>query len=198
MERIPKTPPKILPLPSELKRPLWSVMIPAFNCSQYLPETIQSVLQQDMGKELMQIEVIDDCSTDANVEELVERIGIGRVKYYRQKQNIGSLRNFETSINRAKGKYIHLLHGDDRVKDGYYSAITKVFEKFPEAGAAFSSWDYIKSDGIVSRQSLLEANEPCVLDNWLYKLAEIQRLQYVAITVKREVYEKLGSFYLAH
>ena len=146
----------------------------------------------------MQIEVVDDCSTDANVQELVERIGQGRISYFRQERNVGSLRNFETCINRSRGKYIHLLHGDDRVKDGYYSAITKVFEKFPEAGAAFSSWDYIKSDGIVSRQSLLEANEPCVLDNWLYKLAEIQRLQYVAITVKREVYEKLGSFYLAH
>jgi hypothetical protein len=34
-----------------------------------------------------------------------------------------------------------------------------------------------------------------LLENWLYKLAERQRLQYVAIAVKREVYEKLGSFY---
>jgi hypothetical protein len=29
-----------------------------------------------------------------------------------------------------------------------------------EAGAAFTSWDHIKSNGIVSRQSILEANEP--------------------------------------
>src|SRR5690606_28177604 len=160
-----QTPPKILPITDKLQRPLWSVMIPAFNCSQYLHETIESVLQQDMGKELMQIEVVDDCSTDANVQELVERIGQGRINYFRQERNVGILRNLETCINRSRGKYINLLHGDDRVKDRYYSAITKVFEKFPEAGAAFSSWDYIKSDGIVSRQSLLEANEPCVLDN---------------------------------
>jgi hypothetical protein len=38
-----------------------------------------------------------------------------------------------------------------------------------------------KSNGIVSRQSILEANEPCLLDNWLYKLAELQRLQYAAV-----------------
>ncbi len=151
-----------------------------------------------MGAKLMQIEVVDDCSTDKNIENIVREVGKGRVNYFRQKQNVGSLRNFETCINRSRGKYIHLLHGDDRVKKGYYSAIKKVFEKFPEAGAAFCSWDHIKSDGILSRQSILEASEPCILDNWLYKLAELQRLQYAAITVKREVYERLGSFYLAH
>jgi hypothetical protein len=32
--------------------------------------------------------------------------------------------------------------------------------KIPEAGATFTSWDHIKSNGIVSRQSILEANEP--------------------------------------
>lgn len=198
MERIPKRPPRILPLTGELQRPLWSVMIPAYNCSEYLIEALESVLQQDMGEDTMQIEVVDDFSTDADIEELVKRIGKGRVQYYRQEQNVGSLRNFETCINRAKGEYVHLLHGDDRVKNGYYEAITNVFDKFPNAGAAFCSWDFIKSDGIVSRQSQLEAKEPCILENWLYKLAEVQRLQYVAITVKREVYENLGSFYLAH
>jgi hypothetical protein len=54
---------------------------------------------------------------DNNIEELVKKVGKGRVSYFRQKkQNVGSLRNFETCINRSRGKYIHLLHGDDRVK----------------------------------------------------------------------------------
>jgi hypothetical protein len=42
-------------------------------------------LQQDMGIELMQIEVVDDCSTDNNIEELVKKVGKGRVSYFRQK-----------------------------------------------------------------------------------------------------------------
>lgn len=196
--RIPKSPPQIAVLKNESYRPLWSVMIPTYNCSNYLIETIKSVLQQDMGEDKMQIEVVDDFSTDANVQELVEAIGKGRVKYYRQVQNVGSLRNFETCIKRAKGKYIHLLHGDDRIKNGYYSAITDVFEKFPKAGAAFCAWEHIKSDGTFSHHSRKEADIPCVLENWLFKLAEHPRLQYVAMTVKREVYEKLGSFYLAN
>jgi glycosyltransferase involved in cell wall biosynthesis len=196
VQRIPTSPPIISPIDDNLHRPLWSVMIPAYNCSQYLSETIQSVLQQDMGIDLMQIEVVDDCSTDSHVEELVRKVGKGRVGYFRQKQNVGSLRNFETCINRSRGKYIHLLHGDDRAKIGYYVSITELFERFPEAGAAYCAWDYLKSDGTFSHHSRIEAEEQGVLENWLYKLAEHPRLQYVAMTVKREVYEKLGSFYL--
>ena len=196
--RIPKSPPQIASLTDELHRPMWSVMIPTYNCSNYLIETIKSVLLQDIGEDNMQIEVVDDCSTDANVQELIQIIGQGRVKYYRQKQNVGSLRNFETCISRSRGKYIHLLHGDDRIKKGYYVAITEVFEKFPNAGAAFCAWEHIDSHGVFSHQSRLEANTPCILENWLYKLAEHPRLQYVAMTVKREVYEKVGSYYLAN
>lgn len=197
MQRIPVTPPQIKQIDDDFARPLWSVMIPTYNCSKYLPDTIKSVLEQDMGVELMQIEVVDDCSTDENVEELVQKIGKGRVSYYKQNVNVGSLRNFETCINRSRGHYIHLLHGDDKVKNGYYSSITSLFEKFPEAGAAFCAWSYMDGDSNFTHNSNKEANAEGILENWLYKLAEYPRIQYVAITVKRKTYETLGGFYLA-
>jgi glycosyltransferase involved in cell wall biosynthesis len=88
-------------------------MIPVYNCYNTIGETIASVLEQDPGKEIMQIEVVDDGSTDGNVQELVERLGRGRIEYFRKDYNQGSLANFETCINRARGKLVHLLHGDD-------------------------------------------------------------------------------------
>ena len=118
--RIPEEPPVIQAVSSEKERPLWSVMIPVYNCSNYFPEAILSVLRENVSPEQMEIEVIDDASTDADVEAIVKSIGQGRVKYYRQNENVGSLRNFETCLNRSHGRLIHLLHGDDRVKKGYY------------------------------------------------------------------------------
>jgi glycosyltransferase involved in cell wall biosynthesis len=195
LQRIPDTPPIIAPLPLGTVRPVWSVMIPAYNCSVFLPDAIQSVLEQDPGPDLMQIEVVDDCSTDTDVETLVNKIGKGRVRYFRQEKNVGSLRNFETCINRAKGKYIHLLHGDDRVKTGYYKHIEALFTKYPDAGAAFCAWNNIDEENYIFRRSDIEVGRPDLLVNWLPKLAEHTRIQYVAMAVKREAYEKLGSFY---
>ncbi len=72
-DRIPYHPP-IPPVPDGEHRPLWSVMIPTYNCAKYLRETLLSVLAQDPGAEVMQIEVIDDCSTD-NPAAVVEEVG---------------------------------------------------------------------------------------------------------------------------
>lgn len=148
-----------------------------------------------MGEAMMQIEVVDDASTDADVERIVEELGGGRISYFRQAENVGSLRNFETCINRSKGRFIHLLHGDDLVKEGFYKKVTQLFRRYPDAGAAFSNYDFINELGHVTHTLEPEATKDVVLSNWLNKIAGQQRIQYAAMVVKREVYEKLGGFY---
>jgi glycosyltransferase involved in cell wall biosynthesis len=196
--RIPDSPPKIPPI-SDAKRPFWSVMIPAYNCIDYLEDAIVSVLKQDPGPEDMQIEVVDDCSTDGNVEALVLKVGGGRVKYFRQKSNVGSLRNFETCIKRSKGYHVHLLHGDDRVEPGYYKEIANLFRSFPHAGAAFTNFLFIDLNGYDTQivNDRLRA-EPGILDDFLLKIAKRQLIQPPSIVVKRSTYEALGSFYAVH
>lgn len=195
MDRHLLSPPIIPVLDLDEHRPLWSVMIPVYNCSKYIPAAVESVLAQDLGKALMQIEVIDDASTDANVEKMVEKLGKGRVGYYKQPQNVGSLRNFETCINRSKGKLVHLLHGDDRVKKGFYKKLTTLFHTYPEVGAACCNYDFIDAAGETTHSNQMESNQDGILDNWLARIAERQRFQYVAVVVRREVYEVLGGFY---
>jgi glycosyltransferase involved in cell wall biosynthesis len=189
------SPPVIRPVEGTAPRPLWSVMIPAYNCYDTLGETISSVLMQDPGKDQMQIEVIDDGSTDGDIKQLVETIGKGRVDYFRKEHNQGSLAAFETCLNRAKGKLIHLLHGDDKVRNGYYLKIGGLFEKYSHIGAAFCRYCTIDDEGKVLWDHGREMLEEGVLDNWLLKIASRQRLQYCTIAVRREVYERLGGFY---
>jgi glycosyltransferase involved in cell wall biosynthesis len=173
-------------------------MIPAYNCSHYLAQTIESVLAQDPGPAYMQIEVVDDASTDTDVEALVAKVGKGRVGYYRQPVNVGSLRNFETCLNRAKGRWIHLLHGDDFISPGFYDEIALLFAEYPEAGAAFTGFYHVAFDGSVlyTNPALVGGNG--FVPDWLDTIAQGQQIQAPAIVVKRSVYEALGGFYGVH
>lgn len=81
-DRIPIKPPIIKPIANSEARPLFSIMIPSYNCTRYLTTTLTSVLCQDPGPLNMQIEVIDDCSTDGDVKLLVDEIGKGRIGFY--------------------------------------------------------------------------------------------------------------------
>ncbi|TGE06315.1 glycosyltransferase family 2 protein [Hymenobacter fodinae] len=195
MSRIPLSPPIIAPVAISGPRPLWSVMIPVYNCASFLPEAMHSVLQQQLPEHLMQIEVVDDASTDADVEAIVASIGQGRVQYYRQPENIGSLHNFATSISRARGQLVHLLHGDDRVRPGYYQEIGTLFERYPEIGAAYCRFGYIDERGQLKYNQALEISQAGILPDYLLQISERNRIQYACITVKRATYEQIGSFY---
>src|SRR5688572_11555315 len=184
MVRIPSAPPVILPLSVE-KRPLWSVMIPVYNNIEFLEEAMTSVMLQNIPEAEMEIEVIDDASTDGDVKTLVQNIGNGRIKYFNQVTNAGSLRNFETCINRSKGYLVHILHADDRVRNHYYKIIGELLEQYPDAGAAFCRFGYIDERGRKLYNQPAESSRKGILNNWLFRIAEKQRIQYASITVRR-------------
>ncbi|MFM6004846.1 MAG: glycosyltransferase family 2 protein, partial [Sphaerospermopsis kisseleviana] len=85
--------PRIESIIDENPRPLWSVMIPTYNNIQYLEKTLKSVIEQAPEPDVMQIEVVDDDSTELDIEEIVSKIGKGRVSFYRQPQNLGFIGN---------------------------------------------------------------------------------------------------------
>jgi hypothetical protein len=127
---------------------------------------------------------------------LVKDIGNGRISYYRQQENVGSLRNFETCLNRSKGHWVHLLHGDDMIKPGFYSEIESLIKKYPDIGSAITSFCSIDEDDHESKPlNNYLMKKPGIIDNWLYKIASAQRVQPPSVVVKRDVYEKLGGFF---
>lgn len=184
----------IPPVADGVPRPLWSVMIPTYHCTQYLRETLISVLQQDPGAEQMQIEVVDDHSTLDDPEALVQSIGQGRVHFYRQPENVGYIKNFETCLQRSRGHLIHLLHGDDYVRPGFYQKLQQLFARHSEIGAAYCR--HICTDGAGHWQTLspLEQTTSGLLTEALTRIVCRHPIQTPSIVVKRQVYEALGGF----
>ena len=191
-----KTPkfPKIASISETENRPFWSVMIPTYNNNHYLKQTLQSVLQQDPGTEIMQIEIVDDCSPQEDPESILQEIGTDRISIYRQSKNVGQIVNWNTCIQRARGHWIHILHQDDIVLPRFYSQLQKLLEKEQNAGAAFCRYAYIDEDNNQQHISPLERKTSGILTNWIETIAIQQRIQFPSIVVKRETYEQLGGF----
>ena len=186
---------RVTKVSEEVERPLWSVMIPTYNCANYLRETLASVLAQDFGSDTMQIMVVDDHSLKDDPEAVVKEIGNGRVEFYRQDINVGHIKNFQTCLEKARGRLIHQLHGDDLVCDGFYKKLTIAFEKHPEIGAAFCRHIIMDEHGNTIHPSILEQSESGVLpEDWIEELIGFQRIQTPAMVVRRDVYEELSGF----
>jgi glycosyltransferase involved in cell wall biosynthesis len=184
----------IIPVFSGKKRPLWSVMIPTYNCASYLRKTLENLLAQDPGAELMHIEVIDDYSTQDDPATIVKEVGNGRVEFYQQSKNVGVPKNFDTCLERSRGHLVHILHGDDFVFKGFYDKMQHAFANQTNLGAAFCRQIFIDEVGRQTGISDLEQNESGILSNWLERLASEQIIMTPSIVVKREVYENLGGF----
>ncbi|MGL6136729.1 MAG: glycosyltransferase family 2 protein, partial [Planktothrix sp.] len=186
--------PKIDPVFSPQPRPFWSVIIPSYNGEKYIEQVLNSVLTQAISSEEMEIIVVDDCSTNSEIETIVKNIGKNRVKFYRQPQNLGLIPNWNDCIKRSTGQWIHLLHQDDLVLPGFYTRMRELLEKEPTAGAGFCRHYYIDEQGKQRSLSALEQETNGIISNWLERIAVMQRIQFAAMVVKRSVYETLGGF----
>jgi glycosyltransferase involved in cell wall biosynthesis len=93
-----------------MRRPLVSVIIPTYNRSGLLGRAVRSVLQQNFND--LEILIIDD-SSDDDTQSVVNNLNDGRVRYFRNKLNIGGSGARNVGISQAKGKYLAFLDDDD-------------------------------------------------------------------------------------
>lgn len=189
-----KLTPQILPV-IEGERPLWSVMIPCYNANpHYLGETLRSVLEQDPGRSTMQIELIDDGSATGAPSELVRKIAGDRVTVHQEEKNLGLAGIMNRCIERARGRWVHILHHDDSLLPGFYERLKMGADSLPAPGLIYCRHAFIDEQGRRSWLSNVDAPKPGLLNQALQHLAGSQMIQFPAVIVQRSVYETLGGF----
>lgn len=95
------------------KRPLVSVIIPVYNCAEYIGECIDSVAEQTYDN--IEIIVVNDGSKDGS-ENIIKdkRKRYRNILYYKQRnEGVSAARNL--GIKKARGEYITFVDGDDLV-----------------------------------------------------------------------------------
>lgn len=89
---------------------LVSVIMPSWNTSNFIAESIQSVIDQTY--ENWELIIVDDCSTD-NTDEVVAKFKDKRIRYFKNEKNSGAALSRNRALREARGEWIAFLDSDD-------------------------------------------------------------------------------------
>ena len=123
--------------------PIISVVMPVYNGSKYLKESIASVLQQTFKN--FEFIIINDGSTD-NSLEIIESFQDERIEVVDQK-NQGVAASLNNGINIAKGKYIARMDADDISLEDRFKTQFNFLNDNPDVIVVGSNADVIDKDG---------------------------------------------------
>jgi glycosyltransferase involved in cell wall biosynthesis len=94
--------------------PRISVLIPTYNYARYLPEAIDTILEQDF--EDFELLISDDCSED-NSAEVITRYAAKdpRIRFQIHRARLGMVQNWNWCLSEARGEYVKYVFGDDKL-----------------------------------------------------------------------------------
>ena len=123
-----------------------SVIVPVYNKREYLKQSIDSILAQEMPG--MEVVLVDDVSTDGSFELCRELYG-GRsdVRILRQAQNGGAGPARNAGLQAAQGRFVTFVDADDVVHPGYLqrlyaAAVLYHADVVTECGDAFEKPEF--------------------------------------------------------
>ncbi len=142
--------------------PLLTIIIPAYNISEYLPRCVHSVMAQTYRR--LEIILVDDGSTDGTGElcdELAKEDD--RIRVY-HKENGGSSSARNLALRYAAGEYIGFVDSDDYVEPDMYEELLKAIQRF-QVPAAQAGRDEVDEKGNPLPDICVPPDRPLVIES---------------------------------
>ena len=126
---------------------LVSIGLPTFNRSKSLKRALDSLLAQTYTN--LELIISDNASTDST-ESICRKYARKdkRIKYFRQKKNIGMLRQIDFLVKKRAGDYFMLVSDDDWWHPDFILKLKKALDEHPECGIAMGSLRQVYDDGV--------------------------------------------------
>ena len=121
----------------------FSICIPTYNAAVVLREAIGSILRQSFSD--YEIIVGDDNSSD-DTEEVVRGFDDPRIRYFRNRDNVGYGKNMQLCAARARHEILFLMGHDDILLKDALMKTRRAFERGPEIGAVTRPYYWFDSD----------------------------------------------------
>ncbi|MBD5136082.1 MAG: glycosyltransferase [Lachnospiraceae bacterium] len=169
---------------------LVSIVIPVYNCSDTICDTVSSVLNQTYKN--MEIIIVDDCSTEDIIGK-VQSLQDNRIRYYRNKKNMGANYSRNYGILHSKGRFIAF---QDSADIWMQDKLEKQMAMFSDENidAVYCETEYIKQDGthkiVPDRWKDDKNRNECIY----YTLLYTNIIDTPSLIVKKECLIECGMF----
>ncbi|WP_165855281.1 glycosyltransferase family 2 protein [Marinobacter sp. JSM 1782161] len=169
------------------EQPLVSVVIATYNMGHYLPEAIQSVLDQSW--QALEVVVVDDGSTDNTAEAMQAFATDERVRYI-PTGNQGQPRAKNRGLEEARGDFIAFCDADDLWSRRKLELQMAYFDD-PAVGVVYSEVSYIDQEGAhINKAQPYERHSGRVTEQLIIK----NFVPFGTAVIRRACVEKNGRF----
>lgn len=131
--------------------PKISIIIATYNGAAYLREQLDSIIAQTLTAD--EIIIQDDCSSDGTAEIIQSYSSNLPIKFFKNSENLGYIRNFESAIAKAQGEFIAICDQDDLWVP---EKLERLMEKIGTKSLVYADSKLIDSDGNPMGQTLSE------------------------------------------
>lgn len=139
------------------KNPFLSFCIPTYNNANELRTTVESIIEQIITIDFIEIIISDNCSQD-ETEKIGKEFALRytQIKFIRNEVNVGPGRNIFNALKLARGEFLWLL-GDDKLIPGAISSVLSAIENCEALPAAiFVNWQSLWPRGYKGKRAAIE------------------------------------------
>lgn len=166
--------------------PKVSIVIPAYNASNYLSEAIESVLGQSYKH--IEVIVVNDGSNDNGQTEAVAKCYGARIRYF-SKANGGVSSAMNYGISKMTGDYFSWLSHDDLYSKNKIGEAIDYFTSNPKAKICYCNFALINAQG---KRIRVQSKSSSILSNWADAMKT--NIDISSMTINRQCFEKTGMF----
>jgi glycosyltransferase involved in cell wall biosynthesis len=168
------------------RAPHLSIVIPCYNYARFLPDCLNSVLQQ-VNPPDFEVVIVDDGSTD-NTGEVLDAITDPRVRIVRHARNRGHVVTINEALPLARGAIVARIDPDDRYHPGFMAAVCERLAANPSASLVYGNATIIDAHGRPTGHASVRPHEGDFTGSEYVALLECNFICAPTVAARREAW----------
>lgn len=177
-----------------------SIIVTNFNYSKYLARCLRSCFNQSLERDLYEVILVDDCSSDDSVEVANSFKSEKNFHLIKNPKNLGVAGSANKGILKSKAEFIVRVDADDYVSNDFLRFLIFYLEDNKEAFCVSCDYHYVDDDE--NKHKRISYDETPVSCGVMYRKDKLIKLGMYNEEFKHreeeELRARLGSLYKIH